>query len=96
MPGRPVAPGKRGPKPIQLNGGTKCTVTAMAIEPRQEDGTGFAVHIAARAMERAEGGDVLVFRTVMDLTAGSDLEFEAAGRHKLKGVPGEIELFRPT
>ena len=68
----------------------------MEIEPRQEDVTGLAVHIAARVMERADGGDVLVSRTVMDLTAGSDLEFEAASVHKLTGVPGEIELFRPT
>ena len=30
MPGRPVAPGKRGPKPIQLNGGIKCTVAVIA------------------------------------------------------------------
>ena len=29
MPGRPVAPGKRGPKPNQLNGGIKCTVTVV-------------------------------------------------------------------
>ena len=29
MPGRPVAPGKRGPKPIQLNGGIKCIVTVI-------------------------------------------------------------------
>ena len=29
MPGRPVGPGKRGPKPIQLKGGIKCNVTVM-------------------------------------------------------------------
>lgn len=30
MPGRPIAPGKSGPKPIQLNGGIKCTVAVIA------------------------------------------------------------------
>jgi hypothetical protein len=32
----------------------------------------------------------------MDLTAGSDLEFNAAGVYQLKGVPGEYSLFSPA
>jgi pimeloyl-ACP methyl ester carboxylesterase len=68
---------------------------AGEIEPRSDDVTGLAVHIAARVMEQADGGDVLVSRTVMDLTAGSDLTFDDAGIHTLKGVPGEFPLYRP-
>jgi hypothetical protein len=38
-------------------------------------------------------GDVLVSRTVKDLTVGSDIDFEDRGAHQLKGVPGDWELF---
>jgi class 3 adenylate cyclase len=68
---------------------------AGEIEPRADDVTGLAVHIAARVMAQADGGEILVSRTVMDLTAGSDLDFDPAGVHELKGVPGEFPLFRP-
>jgi hypothetical protein len=36
---------------------------------------------------------VLVSRTVVDLVAGSDLEFQDRGEHHLKGVPGSWRLF---
>ena len=39
IPGRPVAPGKRGPKPIQLNGGIKCTVTVIPAMRRSSCAT---------------------------------------------------------
>jgi class 3 adenylate cyclase len=54
---------------------------------------GIAVHIGARVMSTADGGDVLVSRTVKDLVAGSGLEFNGRGTHELKGVTGEWELF---
>jgi hypothetical protein len=34
-----------------------------------------------------------VSRTVVDLVAGSDIEFANRGMHALKGVPGEWQLF---
>jgi class 3 adenylate cyclase len=54
---------------------------------------GIAVHIGARVMNTAKGGEVLVSRTVKDLVAGSGLEFTSHGTHTLKGVAGEWELF---
>jgi pimeloyl-ACP methyl ester carboxylesterase len=54
---------------------------------------GIAVHIAARVSALAEGSQTLTSRTVKDLVVGSGIEFEAAGVRKLKGVPGEWELF---
>jgi len=54
---------------------------------------GIAVHIGARVMSTADGGDVLVSRTVKDLVAGSGLVFTGRGTHELKGVSGEWELF---
>jgi hypothetical protein len=44
-------------------------------------------------MAEAEPGEVLVSRTVKDLTVGSDIGFSERGAHELKGVPGSWELF---
>jgi class 3 adenylate cyclase len=63
------------------------------IERRGEDVSGIAVHLAQRVQGRAEPGEILVSRTVVDLVAGSDLRFEDRGEHELKGVPGSWKLF---
>jgi class 3 adenylate cyclase/pimeloyl-ACP methyl ester carboxylesterase len=62
-------------------------------ERRTGDIGGIAVHIGARVMAEARPGEVLVSRTVKDLTVGSDISFEERGARQLKGVPGEWELF---
>jgi class 3 adenylate cyclase len=41
----------------------------------------------------AEPGEVLVSRTVVDLVAGSGVDFEGRGEHEVKGVPGAWRLF---
>ena len=63
------------------------------VERRGEDISGVAVHLAQRVQGRAEPGEILVSRTVVDLVAGSDLRFEDKGEHELKGVPGSWRLF---
>lgn len=55
--------------------------------------TGIGVHIAARVAALAQGGEVLVSRTVRDLVSGSGLAFEDRGRHTLKGVPEDWQLY---
>jgi pimeloyl-ACP methyl ester carboxylesterase len=65
-------------------------------EIRDSDIGGIAVHIGARVMAEAGPGEVLVSRTVKDLTVGSDIAFEDRGACRLKGVPGEWELFAVT
>ena len=52
-----------------------------------------AVHIGARVAALGIAGEVLVTRTVKDLTAGSGIEFQGRGTHVLRGVPGDWELF---
>jgi class 3 adenylate cyclase len=61
---------------------------------RDDDLGGLAVHIAARVMSMADGGEVLVSSTVKDLVAGSGIDFEDRGTHELRGVPGDWRLFR--
>jgi class 3 adenylate cyclase/pimeloyl-ACP methyl ester carboxylesterase len=60
------------------------------------DVTGLTVHIGARVAAEADAGEVLVSRTVRDLTLGSGLAYDDAGIHHLKGVPGEWELYAVT
>lgn len=63
------------------------------IELQDGDIAGIAVHVAARVMERAGSDEVLVSRTVRDLTAGSELRFESRGTHSLKGVPEDWQIY---
>ena len=50
---------------------------------------GIAVHIGARVASLSGPGEVLVTSTVKELVAGSGIEFDDRGSHKLKGVPDE-------
>ena len=63
------------------------------FERRGEDLGGLGVNIGSRVMALAGPGEVWVSRTVKDLTIGSGLQFEDRGRHTLKGVPDEWELY---
>jgi len=55
---------------------------------------GLAVHAAARVLAEAGSGDVLVSGTTRDLAEGAaGLAFESRGRHRLKGLGREHELF---
>jgi pimeloyl-ACP methyl ester carboxylesterase/class 3 adenylate cyclase len=56
--------------------------------------SGLSVSIGARVMANAGPSEVLVSRTVKDLTAGSGLTFEDRGEHELKGVPDRWRLYR--
>ena len=57
-----------------------------------DDVAGLTVHIAARIMALATGGEVLCSRSVVDV-AEPDLEFGDRGMHELKGVPGEWRTY---
>jgi class 3 adenylate cyclase len=63
------------------------------IELIGDDVAGIAVHIGARVLAQAGGGEVLVSSTVKDLVAGSGINFSERGEHELKGVPGAWRLF---
>jgi class 3 adenylate cyclase len=64
------------------------------VEPIGEDIGGIAVHVAARIAALAGPHEVLASRTVRDLAVGSAVEFDPAGRHTLKGVPDEWDVYR--
>ena len=55
---------------------------------------GVAVHTAARIMAQAGAGEVLVSGSTHDLAEGATgLTFDSRGRHRLKGLERERELF---
>ena len=64
------------------------------VELIQGDVRGVAVHTAARIMALAEPGEVWVSATVRELVDGTGLDFEDRGKHELKGIPGERQLYR--
>jgi class 3 adenylate cyclase len=57
------------------------------------DVAGIAVHVAARVLQEAAAGEVLVSGTIRDVLLGSEFKFEDRGRHLLKGIDGEWPLF---
>jgi class 3 adenylate cyclase len=63
------------------------------IELLDGDVAGLAVNIAARVMDHAGPGEVLVSSTVRELVVGSGMRFEARGTHELKGVPDRWMVF---
>jgi class 3 adenylate cyclase len=66
------------------------------IDRRGDDVSGLSVHIAARAMAQADPGQIVVTASVPSAVTGQAATFETLGAHKLKGVPGEWELFQLT
>ncbi len=69
---------------------------AGEVEMRGPDLAGINVHTAARVSGLAQGGEVLVSTTVVDLVAGSPFAFEDRGLHELKGVPGARQVWAVT
>jgi len=77
----------------KLNLEMRAGVHVGEIELRSDGVAGMAIHLAARVMGQAGPGEVVVSRTVRDLTVGSGLVFVDRGVHQLKGIPGDWELF---
>lgn len=63
------------------------------VELRGDDVAGLAVHIGARIAGLADEDEILVSASVPPLVAGSGIGFREHGRHALKGVPGEWQVF---
>jgi class 3 adenylate cyclase len=64
------------------------------IERRADDISGLAVHLASRVQAIADPGEIVVTRTVVDLTIGSDFQYEPrAAEHDLKGFDRSFALF---
>lgn len=76
--------------------GIRSAIHTGEIEIGAKDVGGIGVHIAARALGEAADGQVIVTRTVRDLSTGTDLIFVPRGAVGLRGVPGTWELFEAS
>ena len=63
------------------------------VERRGTWAIGLAVHVGARVAALAQASEVLVTSTVKMLVLGSGIGFADRGRHRLKGVPDQWQLF---
>ena len=63
------------------------------VELANEQLSGLAVHAAARVMALAGADEVLVSGTTRELAEGAGLSFASRGRHVLRGLDGEREIF---
>lgn len=63
------------------------------VELLRDDIGGIGVHVAARVLDHAGPGELLVSGAVPPLVVGSRIEFEDRGEYELKGVPGTWHLF---
>ena len=54
---------------------------------------GLTVHKAARILGTAGPDEIVVSQMTRDLVGGAGMRFEDHGRHFLKGIPGEHQLF---
>jgi class 3 adenylate cyclase len=59
-----------------------------------DDVRGIAVHAAARLLDLAGSGEVIISMTTRDLLDGTDIATEDAGMHELKGLSGARQVFR--
>jgi class 3 adenylate cyclase len=75
-----------------LGMGIRAGLHAGEVEYRGTDVGGIAVHVAARIMDAAGPGEILVSRTIRDLVAGSDIGLEDRGTLTLRGV-GDWQVF---
>ncbi len=83
--------GQVGGLGIQVRAGLH---TGEIVERPDGDLAGLAVHLAARIAGRAGAGEVLVSGTTAALVVGSNIAFDDAGPHDLKGIDGATQLFR--
>jgi class 3 adenylate cyclase/pimeloyl-ACP methyl ester carboxylesterase len=83
---------KEGMAPLEIK--VRAGLHTGEVERTQTDVLGIAVHIAARVMDEATAGEVMISRTVKDLVAGSGIRFEDAGEHSLKGFDEKWQLYK--
>ena len=85
---------KRDHRSLRVGLEVRCGVHTGEIEMKGEDIGGIAVHIAARIAALAEGGQVLVSRTVRDWWPGSQSAASRTGHLYPQGLEREHAFVR--
>jgi class 3 adenylate cyclase len=77
----------------QLGLQTRTGVHLGDVEMRGEQLSGLAVHTAARVMAEADPGEVLISESMREVIQVPEVQLRDRGRHELRGVPGEWQLY---
>ena len=64
------------------------------VERRGDDVSGLAVNLAARAMDQAQPGEILITESAAISVVGAGLNPTLQGRYDLKGLPGDWALYQ--
>jgi class 3 adenylate cyclase len=72
---------------------TRAGLHTGEVELKENAVTGMTVHVGARVMAQAAGGEVLATSTTRDLTLDSGFDFVEKGTYELQGVTGPRTLY---
>ena len=72
----------------------RCSLHVGEVIWRNDDITGIAVNIAARALEKCPGNGVVITKNLRDLLGRSKFSVTSIGDFTLKGLEGNWELFK--
>ena len=78
---------------VKLGLHLRIAVHTGEAEVRGDDLSGVAVHLCSRMLTVAPPDGIVVTGVVKGLVAGSALRFDDLGRHRLKGIPDEWDLY---
>ncbi len=93
-PGRAIACALRIAQAAhQLGIDTRAGIHTGEVQIAGTDLRGVAVHLAARIMDSAGPGEVLVSATTRELASGGDSSFIDRGSYDLKGISGPRQLY---
>ena len=93
-PGRAIACALRiGVAARRLGIETRAGIHTGEVEFAGTDLRGVAVHLAARFMDSAGPGEVLVSATTRELASGGEVAFTDRGSHDFKGISGPRQLY---
>jgi class 3 adenylate cyclase len=72
---------------------TRAAVHLGEVDRRGPDIASLSVHVAARILAHADAGQILCSGALPVVLTGSGVAFTPLGRHALKGLDGERELW---
>ena len=71
----------------------RCSLHVGEVIWRNDDITGIAVNIAARALEKCKSNNVIITKNLKDLLGRTKFSVSSIGDYSLKGLEGDWELF---
>ena len=71
----------------------RCSLHVGEVVWRNDDITGIAVNIAARALEKCQSNTVIITKNLNDLLGRTKFSVKSMGNYSLKGLEGDWELF---